>query len=183
MKRRMKRFAEGGMSDEERYGKVGAEIRRLDPEAYKNRPRSAEGNLKLLEELRNRAKTKPTVDFAKEGKAPTVDFAKEGKVKPNDKAISAGVKPDAWRSHQGGSGGPLLGKTIAITGSLSRPRGEVEELIKKAGGKPASSVTSKTFALVLGDGSMESSKSIRARELGIPVWNEEQLFTYLGVLP
>ena len=94
MKRRMKRFAEGGMSDEERYGKVGAEIRRLDPEAYKNRPRSAEGNLKLLEELRNRAKTKPTVDFAKEGKAPTTDFAKEGRVKPDDKAISAGVKPD-----------------------------------------------------------------------------------------
>jgi len=26
------------MTDEERYGKVGAEIRRLDPEAYKNRP-------------------------------------------------------------------------------------------------------------------------------------------------
>jgi len=47
------------MTDEERYGKVGAEIRRLDPEAYKNRPRSAEGNLKLLEELRGRSKTTP----------------------------------------------------------------------------------------------------------------------------
>ena len=43
------------MTDEERYGKVGAEIRRLDPEAYKNRPRSAEGNLKLLKELRAKA--------------------------------------------------------------------------------------------------------------------------------
>jgi hypothetical protein len=42
------------MTDEERYGKVGAEIRRLDPEAYKNRPRSAEGNLNLLKELRKR---------------------------------------------------------------------------------------------------------------------------------
>lgn len=52
----MKKYAKGGeMTDEERYGKVGAEIRRLDPEAYKNRPRSAEGNLKLLKELRAKA--------------------------------------------------------------------------------------------------------------------------------
>ena len=56
----MKRFAEGGeMTDEERYGKVGAEIRRLDPEAYKNRPKTAEGNLKLLKELRERSKKTP----------------------------------------------------------------------------------------------------------------------------
>lgn len=47
------------MTDEERYGKVGAEIRRLDPEAYKNRPKSAEGNLKLLKELRERNKETP----------------------------------------------------------------------------------------------------------------------------
>jgi hypothetical protein len=47
------------MTDEERYGKVGAQIRRLDPEAYKKRPRSAEGNLKLLKELQERSKTTP----------------------------------------------------------------------------------------------------------------------------
>jgi hypothetical protein len=95
MKHKMKKYAAGGaMSDEERYGKVGAEIRRLDPEAYKNRPRSAEGNLKLLKELRERAKTKSTVDFAKEGKAPTVDFAMEGRVRPKTGAIAAGVEPD-----------------------------------------------------------------------------------------
>lgn len=47
------------MTDEERYGKVGAEIRRLDPEAYKNRPRSMEGNLKLLKELRAKGKDTP----------------------------------------------------------------------------------------------------------------------------
>ena len=47
------------MTDEERYGKVGAEIRRLDPEAYKNRPKSMEGNLKLLKELREKGKATP----------------------------------------------------------------------------------------------------------------------------
>ena len=48
----MKKLSE--MTEEERYGKVGAEIRRLDPEAYKNRPRTLEGNLNLLKELRKR---------------------------------------------------------------------------------------------------------------------------------
>lgn len=48
------------MTDEERYGKVGAEIRRLDPEAYKKRPKTLEGNLKLLEELRARGSQTPT---------------------------------------------------------------------------------------------------------------------------
>jgi hypothetical protein len=47
------------MTDEERYGKVGAEIRRLDPEAYKKRPKSMEGNLKLLKELREKSKATP----------------------------------------------------------------------------------------------------------------------------
>jgi hypothetical protein len=50
------------MTDEERYGKVGAAIRRLDPEAYKNRPKSMEGNLKLLKELqgKNKESAEPT---------------------------------------------------------------------------------------------------------------------------
>jgi hypothetical protein len=47
------------MTDEERYGKVGAEIRRLDPEAYKNRPKTMEGNLKLLKQLRGRSAETP----------------------------------------------------------------------------------------------------------------------------
>jgi hypothetical protein len=46
------------MSDEEKYGKVGAAIRRLDPEAYKNRTdKSAAGNLKLLKELQEKSKS------------------------------------------------------------------------------------------------------------------------------
>lgn len=53
----IKKMAEGGMTDEEKYGKVGAEIRRLDPEAYKNRKdRSAEANLRLLKELREKSR-------------------------------------------------------------------------------------------------------------------------------
>lgn len=55
----MKKLSE--MTDEERYGKVGAEIRRLDPEAYKNRKdKSAAANMKLLRELREKAKAPAT---------------------------------------------------------------------------------------------------------------------------
>jgi hypothetical protein len=54
---KINKMAEGGMTDEEKYGKVGAEIRRLDPEAYKNRKdRSAEANLRLLKELREKSR-------------------------------------------------------------------------------------------------------------------------------
>lgn len=70
MKRKVRRFEEGGMTDEERYGKVGAAIRRLDPEAYKNRPRTLEGNLNLLKELR--AKSKKSSDSAKSDKSDSV---------------------------------------------------------------------------------------------------------------
>lgn len=51
-------YAEGGpISDEERYGKTGAEIRRLDPEAYKNRKdKSAAANIALLKQLREKDK-------------------------------------------------------------------------------------------------------------------------------
>jgi hypothetical protein len=53
---KIKKMAEGGMTDEEKYGKVGAAIRRLDPEAYKNRKdKSAEANLRLLKELREKS--------------------------------------------------------------------------------------------------------------------------------
>lgn len=82
----MKRFAEGGkMTDEERYGKVGAEIRRLDPEAYKNRPKTAEGNLKLLKELREKSKKTPARQAAPEEFAAQMNMrlADQGKILPD----------------------------------------------------------------------------------------------------
>ena len=67
---KIQKKAEGGMTEEERYGKVGAEIRKLDPEAYKNRPRTLEGNLNLLRELR--AKSKKSSDSDKSDKSDSV---------------------------------------------------------------------------------------------------------------
>ena len=74
-------------SFEERYGKTGAEIRRLDPEAFKNRTdRSAAANLKLLRELREKkagapakvveTKTETKVEAPRAVAAPKADAPK-----------------------------------------------------------------------------------------------------------
>jgi DNA ligase (NAD+) len=94
--------------------------------------------------------------------------------------LKVGVTPKPWKS-RAASGGVLGGKTIAITGALSRPRAAIEEMIKAAGGKPASSVSAKTFALVSNEGDSQSSKMKKAKELGIPVWSEAELLKKLGL--
>jgi len=67
--------------------------------------------------------------------------------------------------------GGLAGKTLVVTGALaSLDRDEAEELIRKAGGRAAGSVSKKTDFLVAGD--KAGSKLDKARELGIPVLSE-----------
>lgn len=60
---------------------------------------------------------------------------------------------------------PLDGKTIVVTGSLTRfTRDEVKEFIHRLGGKASSSVSKKTDYLVAGE--KAGSKLEKARELG-----------------
>ena len=73
------------------------------------------------------------------------------------------------------SDGPLAGKQLVITGSLSRPRADIEKEIKAAGGRVGSAVSSATYAVVTEDETSTSSKMVKARKLGIPVWNEAAL--------
>jgi hypothetical protein len=82
----MKKLSE--MTDEERYGKVGAAIRRLDPEAYKRRTdKSAEANLKLLKELRAKkspSRTASADDLDMSGGEPKLNLPKLGRVNLED---------------------------------------------------------------------------------------------------
>lgn len=84
----MKKLSE--MTDEERYGKVGAEIRRLDPEAYKNRTdKSAEANLALLKRLRGKktpARTASADDLDMSGGEPKLNLPKLGRVDLEDES-------------------------------------------------------------------------------------------------
>ena len=68
------------------------------------------------------------------------------------------------------SDGPLVGKKMVITGSLSRPRGEFVERLEAAGGTFTSSVSKSTDYVLAGEEA--GSKLDRARELGVPVIDE-----------
>jgi DNA ligase (NAD+) len=73
-----------------------------------------------------------------------------------------------------GSGQPktLAGKSIVVTGTLEGySRDEAEAAIKVRGGKSPGSVSSKTTAVVVGEGP-GASKLSRAEELGVPVLDE-----------
>jgi len=66
----------------------------------------------------------------------------------------------------------LVGKNIVVTGSLiDFDREGAERAIKDRGGKSPSSVSKKTFAVVVG-GEPGTSKLTKAEELGIPILDE-----------
>jgi DNA ligase (NAD+) len=66
----------------------------------------------------------------------------------------------------------LAGKTVVVTGTLAHfGREEAQRAIKDRGGKSASSVSAKTFALVVGD-EPGASKVKKATELGVPQIDE-----------
>ena len=66
----------------------------------------------------------------------------------------------------------LAGKTVVVTGTLARfGREEAQRAIKDRGGKSASSVSAKTFALVVGD-EPGAAKVKKATELGVPQIDE-----------
>lgn len=89
--------------------------------------------------------------------------------------MDVGVKPFFAASKTEGTEGPLAGKTVVITGTLSRPRKDIEALIKSAGGSVTSAVSKNTAAVITNDTDSGSSKMKKARQLNIPIWNEDEL--------
>ncbi len=68
--------------------------------------------------------------------------------------------------------GPLAGMTFVITGTLSRPRTELEDLISSLGGHAAGSVSKKTTYVLAGEEA--GSKLDKAKELGVKIIGEEE---------
>ena len=69
----------------------------------------------------------------------------------------------------------LAGKTFVITGSVEhfKNRKELKEKIESLGGKVTGSVTGRTDYLINNDVTSSSSKNKKAKELGVPILNEE----------
>jgi DNA ligase (NAD+) len=70
--------------------------------------------------------------------------------------------------------GKLAGKIFVITGKLSRPRKELEELIKDNGGEVSSGVNKKTNYLIIDDVESMTTKAVKAREFHTELLSEAQ---------
>ena len=69
--------------------------------------------------------------------------------------------------------GIFHGKTFCITGTLSMSRKEISMMLKNAGGKVVSSVSSKLDYLIVGESA--GSKLKRAKDLGVKIINDQVL--------
>ncbi len=75
--------------------------------------------------------------------------------------------------------GPLAGGAFVLTGTLpTLTRGEATKRIEAAGGNVTGSVSKQTTAVIAGDEA--GGKLDKAKQLGIPVWDERTLLDKLG---
>lgn len=101
--------------------------------------------------------------FSEKENLRTLDTLKKLGVKSSNPDYEAGEKKEK---------GPLAGLTFVVTGTLSKPRDEVEELIERLGGHASGSVSKKTSYLLAG--ADPGSKLEKARSLGIKVITEDE---------
>jgi DNA ligase (NAD+) len=87
----------------------------------------------------------------------------------------AGLRP-TWKASA--TSGPLAGKSVVLTGTISIPRSRAKDLIQEAGGNVASSISAKVDYLVAG--ADPGSKLAKAEKLGVKVIDETELFRLLG---
>lgn len=90
--------------------------------------------------------------------------------------LMASVTPEA-PSTVAAVGASLTGKTVVITGTLSRPRSEYEQMVEAAGGKVSGAVSKKTDFLLAGEAA--GSKLAKAVALGVPVLTEASFVALL----
>jgi len=104
-------------------------------------------------------------------------FADPGQRRLLAKLRTAGVVPVREATVQ--TEGVLAGKTVVLTGTLSRwSRQDAADLVERLGGRAASSVSKKTDFVVAGADA--GSKLDKAQALEIPVLSEEEFMAMIG---
>jgi DNA ligase (NAD+) len=108
-----------------------------------------------------------------------VDFFQEPRnIEVLDKLAAAGVRmeDETW---QNAGPKPLAGLILVLTGRLSDySRQQAEEALTQLGATVTGSVSKKTSAVIAGE--EPGSKADRARELGIPVLDDNDLESMLA---
>ncbi len=96
------------------------------------------------------------------------------------KLHEAGVRPRKPEIREPRSaGGPFEGKTVVITGTLSKfSREQAQEALRKRGARVTDSVSKKTDFLVVGEDA--GSKRAKAEKLGVKILNEPEFLEKLG---
>ncbi|MDH6109807.1 DNA ligase (NAD+) [Kitasatospora sp. MAP12-15] len=107
-----------------------------------------------------------------------------------DKLAAAGVndrepgaEPPAVGAGQPAADGPLAGRAVVVTGTMTGPlaglsRTAVNELVERAGGTASSTISARTALLVAGE--KAGSKRAKAEQLGVPVLGCEEFAELLG---
>jgi DNA ligase (NAD+) len=106
------------------------------------------------------------------------DFFQE----PRNQTILEKLRVAGVRLQDGGgkpkAGSQLSGLTFVLTGRLEKlTRPEAEERLRRAGANVAGSVSKKTSYVVAGEEA--GSKADRARELGVPIIDEQRMLSML----
>ena len=137
-----------------------------------------EGNQTLLASLKNlglwpemavRKQAVKGVDAATSGRAATFQLSLFGATPPSSSPAQTGPMETPV--------GPLAGKTLLFTGSLSMPRSRAEALAEEAGADILGSVSKKLNYLVVGES--PGSKLAKAESLGIAVLTEQEFLRLL----
>jgi DNA ligase (NAD+) len=91
-----------------------------------------------------------------------------------ERLLEAGIHwPEAPASAETQVDSPVSGKTVVITGTLSRPREEIAAWLQDGGAKVTTGVSKKTDYLVAGEAA--GSKLEKARSLGVAILDEAAL--------
>lgn len=106
-----------------------------------------------------------------------VEFFNDKNIKSSiDKLLSLGVKPYYEKVEK--EDNFFTNKKVVLTGSLSRPRKELEEILIGIGAKIASAVSKNTDLVIVGES--PGSKFTKAQDLGIKIMKEEELDELIG---
>jgi len=73
---------------------------------------------------------------------------------------------------------PFTGKTVVLTGTMSKPRSEIKKILENLGAKVTNSVSKKTDFVIYGEDA--GSKYEKAKKLGVIILKEEEMWKMIG---